>query len=99
MPDLGIEDQGIRVLHDPVYPYRYAISPPLSPMHGQPEQIPMLNAVSGQHQFPVSIVGGLQFPFRGFFPSGKLTDQKYPGGIGGPFAEDPLLIQAVQAIV
>jgi hypothetical protein len=100
LPDLGVENQGGRILHHPAGIGRDAVAPPPLPVNAQAVKIPMVQRVGRQDGFPTgrSFRGSGQTASSSFQPE-EIPHQVYGRGIGRPFPESPPIRGPVKAEV
>ncbi len=96
-PDLGVEDEGGRVLHNPPGPGRDAVALAVLPVELQAVEIAVAQGFFGEPQLPDPLgVRALELEERLFVPSGRISDEEEAGGVRGPFPQHPLVPLQVQ---
>ena len=99
-PGLGIEDGRDGILDHAPRVAGNAVAAAALPLHAQAVGIFMLQGIGGQMQLPVAaLIEPLQGIGVALRPVREGTQQVDRGGVGGPLAEDPAAIAAMQAVV
>ena len=95
VPYLCGEDLGLLVLHDSSHIRRDAFSIATLPFDEQFVELLMLDSVFRQLGFPYAVADGLESVGFVFLPSVHISFDIDSGGVGCPFAHDPLFVLAV----